>query len=63
MTQNGGDAPCLSSPTVMSSSVITPIVFWASPVPCASETSDAEIVWPCRKVVSTDFLRARCVSL
>ncbi len=28
---------------------MTPIVFCASPVPCARLTSEAETVWPCRK--------------
>ena len=31
---------------------MTPIVFCASLVPCASETSDAEPIWPYRKPLS-----------
>ena len=33
----------------ISASVITPIVFWASLVPWASETIEAEPIWPMRK--------------
>ena len=36
----------LMSPWAISASEITPIVFWASLVPCASETSEAEPIWP-----------------
>ena len=35
-------------PAVMSARVITPIVFCASLVPCASATSDDEKIWPTR---------------
>src|SRR6476619_5312859 len=36
----------------MSASVITPIVFCASLVPCANDTSDADPIWPHRNVAS-----------
>ena len=42
---------------------MTPIVFCASLVPCARETSEAEAIWPTRKPLVTDWLRARAVSL
>ena len=32
--------------------VMTPIVFWASLVPWASDTSEAEPIWPQRKPAS-----------
>jgi hypothetical protein len=35
-----------SVPSTMSASVMTPIVFWASFVPCARETSDADPICP-----------------
>jgi ABC-type Fe3+-siderophore transport system permease subunit len=38
----------VSVPCATSASVITPIVFCASLVPCASETSEAEPIWPWR---------------
>ena len=36
------------SPWAISASEITPIVFWASFVPCASDTREAEKIWPYR---------------
>ena len=36
-------------PVVMSANAITPMVFCASLVPCARETSDALPIWPQRK--------------
>ena len=42
-TTHSGGAECAgSSPTVISVRVITPMVFWASLVPCASATIEAE---------------------
>jgi hypothetical protein len=41
-TQVGGAEPCARLPEVIRTSVMTPIVFCASPVPWASETSDAD---------------------
>ena len=35
-------------PVEIKASAITPIVFWASLVPWASETSDADPIWPYR---------------
>ena len=35
-------------PVAIRARAITPIVFWASFVPWASETSDAEPIWPYR---------------
>jgi len=32
----------------MSARVMMPIVFWASFMPCASETNDADPIWPQR---------------
>ena len=37
------------SPAAIRARVMTPIVFWASLVPCASETSEALPIWPQRK--------------
>ncbi|CAM5323933.1 hypothetical protein SALBM311S_10079 [Streptomyces alboniger] len=42
---------------------MTPMVFCASFVPCASETREAEAICPSRKPLVTDPLRARAVSL
>ena len=38
--------PAPRTPGGDSASVMTPIVFCASFVPCASATSDAEPIWP-----------------
>ena len=46
MTHTGGDEPTARVPAVINVRVITPMVFWASLVPCARETSEAEITWP-----------------
>jgi hypothetical protein len=40
-------------PLATSASVITPIVFWASLVPCARASSPPEITWPKRKPLVT----------
>ena len=48
ITQVGGPELLLSSPAEINVSVMIPIVFWASLVPCASETNDAETIWPVR---------------
>jgi hypothetical protein len=44
ITQYGGAEPAASAPVEISVSVITPIVFCASLVPWARETSEAEMV-------------------
>jgi hypothetical protein len=36
-------------PLAISARVMTPMVFWASFVPWASETIEAETTWPTRK--------------
>ena len=61
-TQSGGAAPAGSEPTVMSVSVITPIVFCASLVPWASATVDADTTCPNLKPRVTFALLARAVS-
>ena len=48
MTQVGALAPACSEPSAISARVMMPIVFCASLVPWASETSDAEPIWPTR---------------
>ncbi len=48
MTHSGGSACGATTPPVISARVITPIVFWASLVPCARETSAAEAICPAR---------------
>ena len=48
-TQNGGPASGGSRPAVISVSVMMPIVFWASLVPCASATIEPETTWNRRK--------------
>jgi hypothetical protein len=47
-TQNGVLALAASVPLAISASVMMPIVFCASLVPWASETIDAEQIWPIR---------------
>ena len=42
MTQAGAFAPAGSEPLATNARVMTPIVFWASLVPCASDTIDAD---------------------
>ena len=49
MTQVSGAEPTGCGPTEMSVSVMTPIVFCASLVPCASATSELEKICACRK--------------
>ena len=47
LTQSGTEKfVALMLPLAISASEITPIVFWASLVPCASDTRDAEKIWP-----------------
>ncbi len=48
ITHSGGRAPAGSDPAVISVSVMTPMVFCASLVPWASDTSDADAIWPIR---------------
>src|ERR1700754_2339119 len=48
MTQRGGPAEEGSAPAVISVRVMTPMVFCASLVPWASDTSDADTIWPIR---------------
>ena len=58
MTQNGRPSFFTSPvrwPVVMSASAMTPIVFWASLVPCESATSEAVAIWPQRKPSSRRF--------
>src|SRR5204862_6980990 len=59
ITKSGGPEPEGSFPAAISVSVITPIVFCASFVPCASDTIEADTTWPCRKVLLTVSCRAR----
>ncbi len=49
ITQKGAFAFAGTEPLAISARVITPMVFCASLVPCASETMDAEPIWPSRK--------------
>ena len=49
LTQNGMLPVSVHCPEAISARVITPIVFCASLVPWASETSEAEPIWPQRK--------------
>ena len=46
-------------PFATSASVITPIVFWASFVPCARASRPPEITWPKRKPLVTGPGRIR----
>ncbi len=48
MTHTGGLEPGATTPPVIRVRVMTPMVFWASLVPCASETSPAEAICPAR---------------
>ena len=50
-------------PAVISARVMMPIVFCASFVPWASETSDAEAIWPARKPFAAVPSRPRAASL
>src|ERR1700749_3432181 len=58
MTQTGALEPAASVPLAISARVMTPMVFCASLVPCASETTQAEPICPIRK----PCLRATLVS-
>jgi hypothetical protein len=49
LTHNGIEAVSVHSPAARRARVMTFIVFWASFVPWASETSDALPIWPRRK--------------
>jgi len=59
MTQNGAVALACSVPLAIRASVMTPIVFCASLVPCASDTMHADPICPIRK----PWLRAADVRL
>ena len=48
ITQVGAFDPLASVPLAINARVITPMVFWASLVPWASDTIDAEPIWPIR---------------
>ena len=58
MTQTGAFDPLATVPLAISARVMTPMVFCASLVPCASETTQAEPTCPIRK----PCLRAPSVS-
>ena len=49
LTQSGTDVVSVQSPAAMRARVMTPIVFWASLVPWARDTSEALPIWPQRK--------------
>ena len=49
ITQTGALASAGTLLLTISARVMTPIVFCASLVPCASETIDADPIWPIRK--------------
>src|ERR1700722_1276965 len=49
ITQTGAPALAGTLLLTISASVMTPIVFCASLVPCASETMEADPIWPIRK--------------
>jgi hypothetical protein len=63
VTHHGGAEPWRRCPDVMSSRVMMPIVFCASPVPCASDTIEAEIVRPPRNPLVIASRRPRLVIL
>ena len=63
MTHRGGLAPAGSMPPEMSASVMTPIVFCASLVPCARETNEAEAIWPRLNIRSDRTGLVRAVTL
>ena len=52
LTQKGMEPVSVQLPEAMSERVMTPIVFCASLVPWASDTSEALTIWPQRKPVS-----------
>ena len=52
MTHSGGLAPLPSRSSAIRARVMMPIVFCASLVPCASDTMEAEPIWPQRKPFS-----------
>ncbi len=49
MTQNGAFVPLATVWFAINANVMMPIVFWASLVPCANDTIDADPIWPIRK--------------
>jgi hypothetical protein len=53
-TQNGMFLVSVQSPAAIRASVMTPMVFCASLVPCASETSEALPIWPHRNPLSVN---------
>ena len=59
-TQSGTWNPAAGMlPLATSASVITPIVFWASLVPCESASRPLEAIWPSRKPRLTGPGRSR----
>ena len=46
ITQSSDPLPAVCTPAAIRVSVMTPIVFCASLVPCARATSDDEKIWP-----------------
>ena len=48
-TQNGMASVSVQAPAAIRARVMTPIVFWASLVPWARDTSEADPTWPTRK--------------
>jgi hypothetical protein len=61
ITQNGGPASGCRMPAVIRVSVMTPIVFCASLVPCASATMEADTICPTLKPLVTVPSAARAV--
>src|ERR671914_1258521 len=54
ITQNGGvGSPAGREPYATSARAITPMVFWASLVPCASASSPPDTTWPPRNPLAT----------
>ena len=49
MTQVGMRWSEVASPAATRARKMTPMVFWASPAPCARETRQAVTIWPWRK--------------
>jgi hypothetical protein len=61
MPHTGGPVSRPSAATGVRVRVLAPIVFWASFVPCARGTGDAEAIGPIRKPLVTESVRARAV--
>ena len=62
-TQNGMFEVSVQCPEAISARVMTPIVFCASLVPCASETSEALPICPQRKPLSVKRAATPTVTL